>query len=85
MLLLLPISWETGGVNIIKENCQYVAYVMEVILCCGQQELALCDHGEVDDQTGSVNTRNSFKILKLCSRHIAEKRSSVPRSARPQY
>lgn len=82
---------ETERVTIIKENRQYVAHLMEIILCCGQQGIALRGHREADDEIGSVNTGNFLNILKLCSRHIpslANKLSNSPRNATflsPQY
>uniref|UniRef100_A0A1X7V0Y7 TTF-type domain-containing protein n=1 Tax=Amphimedon queenslandica TaxID=400682 RepID=A0A1X7V0Y7_AMPQE len=75
---------ETGRVTIMKENRQYVAHSMEVILCCGQQGIALRSHREVDDEIGSVNTGNFRNILKLCSRHmpsLANKLANSPWNA----
>ena len=51
----------------VKANRQYVKYLMEVLLCCAQQGIALRGHREVDQST---NTGNYLNFLKLHSRHI---------------
>ena len=70
---------ERGRVNTIKENRQYVIYLMEVILCCAQQGIALRGHREADDEDGSIKTANFLNFLKLHSHHI-QFRSSAPKN-----
>ena len=61
---------EAGRLKKIQDNRQYVMYLLEVILCCSQQGLALRGHREVQDAEEAINVVNFRSFVRLHSCHI---------------
>uniref|UniRef100_A0A1X7V0P6 TTF-type domain-containing protein n=1 Tax=Amphimedon queenslandica TaxID=400682 RepID=A0A1X7V0P6_AMPQE len=61
---------ERGRLKTIQENREYVKYILEVILLCAQQGIALRGHREVNDSEKSTNIGNFLSLVQLHSRHI---------------
>ena len=75
---------ERGRLKTIQENRQYVKCLLEVILCCAQQGIALCGHCEVNDSDKSVNEGNFLSLVQLHARHVdllRERLESGPKNA----
>ena len=65
----------------IKKNRHYLKTILEVLLVCSHQEIALRGH---DESKNSSNRGNFIEILKLISSHdaiVKEKLTSGPRNA----
>jgi len=65
----------------IKKNRHYLKTILEVLLVCSYQEIALRGH---DESKNSSNRGNFIEILKLISSHdeiVKEKLTSGPRNA----
>ena len=63
-------------------------YLLEVILCCSQQGLALRGHCEVQNAEEAINIGNLRSFVRLHSRHIPllqERLQSGPKNARLLY
>ena len=75
---------ERGRLKTIQDNRQYVKYILEVILFCGQQGVALRCHREVNDSDNSTNIGNFLSFVQLHARHIdllRERIESGPKNA----
>ena len=53
----------------VDENRQYVRYLMEALLYCGQQGIAIHGNRELEEAKSSINVGNYLNLLKLQSRH----------------
>ena len=68
----------------VDENRQYVRYLMEALLYCGQQGIAIRGHGELEEAESSINVGNYLNLLKLqsCHTEVLRKRlESGPKNA----
>ena len=84
MTLTIINQLEAGRLKKIQDNRQYVMYLLEVILCCSQQGLALRGHREVQNAEEAINIGNFRSFVRLHSRHIPllQKRlQSCPKNA----
>ena len=66
----------------IKENRQYVLHLMEALLYCAQQGIALRGHREVEDSETAINVGNYRSLINLQSRHIDMLRHRLERGPR---
>lgn len=67
--------------KLITKNRQYLRAILEVLLTCSQQEIALRGH---DESMNSLNRGNFLEILKLVSRHneiVKERLTCGPKNA----
>uniref|UniRef100_A0A1X7V0B1 HAT C-terminal dimerisation domain-containing protein n=1 Tax=Amphimedon queenslandica TaxID=400682 RepID=A0A1X7V0B1_AMPQE len=68
----------------VHENRQYVMYVMEALLYCGQQGIAICGHRETEKVGSFISVGNYLNLLKLQSRHtdfLRKRLGSGPKNA----
>ena len=72
------------GKKTIKDNRQYVKCLMECLLYCAQQGIALRGHLETNLEDGSVNVGNFRSLMVLQSRHddaVRKRLREGPRNA----
>ena len=74
----------TGRRKEVEENRQYVTILIETLLYCAQQGIALRGHREVDTEDTDTNLGNFLSLINLQSSHIEllkKRLTSGPRNA----
>ena len=69
MIHQLRVQIERGRIKTVTENWRYVKSLMECLLYCSQQGIALRGHREADLEDMSVNVGNFRSLLLLQARH----------------